>query len=129
MAYRRLLIPQAGERRLKCPILLLLGIGEAVNRDDSLYAPQILGIPTCTRLRHCWRIRCHWCFRELGAADRMGGRCRDCRTVVRRAGLAMATFAGAGPRGDTGRRGSSILAAVVGAIAAFGTPRPRIGQC
>jgi hypothetical protein len=41
----------------------------------------------------------------------MGDRCRDCRAVVRRAGLAMAAFAGAGPRGDTGHRGSSILAA------------------
>jgi hypothetical protein len=52
-----------------------------------------------------------WCFRELDAADRMGGRCRDCRAVVRRVGLAMAAFAGVGPRGDTGRRGTSILAA------------------
>src|SRR6516164_3154784 len=41
----------------------------------------------------------------------MGDRCRDCRAVVRRAGLAMAAFARAGPGGDTGRRGSSILAA------------------
>ena len=73
--------------------------------------PQILGVATCTRLRHCWCIRCHWCFRELGAADRMGGRCRDCGAVVRRAGLAMAAFAGAGPRSGTGRRGTSILAA------------------
>src|SRR5262249_34396734 len=40
----------------------------------------------------------------------MGGRCRDCRAVVRRAGLAMVAFAGAGPRGNTGRRGGSILA-------------------
>jgi hypothetical protein len=86
-------------------------MGEAVNRDDNLYAPQILGIAACTRLRHRWCIRCHWCLRELGAADRMGGRCRDCRAVVRRAGLAMVTFAGASPRGDTGRRGTSILAA------------------
>src|SRR5437763_3155682 len=48
--------------------------------------------------------------RELGAADRMGDRCRDCRAVVRHVGLAMAAFAGAGPGGNTGRRGSSILA-------------------
>jgi hypothetical protein len=41
----------------------------------------------------------------------MGGRCRDCRVVVRRVGLAMAAFAGVSPRGDTGRRGTSILAA------------------
>jgi len=66
---------------------------------------------TCTRLRHRGCLRCHRCFRELGAADRMGGRCRDCSALVRRAGLAMAAFAGAGPRGDTGRRSSSILAA------------------
>src|SRR6516165_9253927 len=37
---------------------------------------------TCTRLRHRWCIRCHWCFRELGAADRMGDRCRNCRAVA-----------------------------------------------
>ena len=92
---------QAGERRLRCPI------GEAV----SLYAPQILGIATCNRLRHRWCIRCHWCFHELSAADRVGGRCRDCCAVVRRAGLAMAAFAGARPRGDAGRWGTSILAA------------------
>ena len=88
-----------------------LGIGEAVNRDDSLHAPQILRIATCTRLRHRWCIRCHWCFRELSAAGRMGDRCRDCRAVVRRAGLAMAAFARASPRGDTGLRHTSILAA------------------
>jgi hypothetical protein len=41
----------------------------------------------------------------------MGDRCRDCHAAVRRAGLAMSAFAGAGPRGDTGRRSSSILAA------------------
>src|ERR1700739_3137732 len=85
-------------------------MGEAVNRADNLYRPQNLGMAACTRLRHRWCIRCHWCFRELGAADRMGGRCRDCRAVVRRAGLAMATFAGASPGGDTRRGGTSILA-------------------
>jgi hypothetical protein len=87
------------------------GIREAVNRDESLQAPQILGMATCTRLRHRGCIRCRWCSCERGAADCMGGRCRDCRAVVRRAGLAMAAVAGAGPRGDTGRRDSSILAA------------------
>src|SRR5262245_52714627 len=41
----------------------------------------------------------------------MGGRCSDGLAFVRRSGLAMAAFAGAGPGGDTGRRGISILAA------------------
>ena len=42
VVYYRLLILGAGERerRLKCPILLLPRNREAVNRDDSLYAPQ-----------------------------------------------------------------------------------------
>jgi hypothetical protein len=87
-----------------------LGIGETTDRDDSVHAPQILGVATCTRRRHRRCIRCHWCFRKHGAADRMGGRCRDCRAVVCRAGLAMAAVAGAGPGGDTRRRGASILA-------------------
>jgi hypothetical protein len=112
LVYHRLLILHNPENAVQnVRSFCSLGIGAAVNRDDSLYAAQILGIAACTRLRHRWCIRCHWCFRELGAADRMGGRCRDCRAVVRRAGLAMAAFAGAGPRGDTGRRGTSILAA------------------
>jgi hypothetical protein len=100
---------QAGERPLKCPILLLPRNWRS--GQPRRYAPQILGNATCTRLRHRGCIRCNWCYRELGAADRMGGRCRDCRAAVRRAGLAMATFAGVGPRGDAGRRGTSILAA------------------
>jgi hypothetical protein len=70
VVYHRLLILQAGERRLNFRSLCSLGTGDAVNRDDSLYAPQILDITTCTRLRHCWCIQCHWCFRELGVAHR-----------------------------------------------------------
>jgi hypothetical protein len=87
-----------------------LGIGEG-SSEATRHAPQILGIATCARLRRRRRFRRHWCCREPGAADRMGRRCRDCRAVVRRAGLAMAAFARARPGGDTRGRRASILAA------------------
>jgi hypothetical protein len=89
---------------------------------------KILGIATCARLRHRGCIRCHWRFRELGAAHRMVGRCRDCRAVIRRAGLAMAAFAGLVLEAIPGVGVIPFWLLVVGAIAVFGTPRPKIGQ-
>src|SRR5262245_466571 len=90
--------------------------------------PQILSIATCTRLRRRGYIRCHWCFRQLGAADRMGGRCRDCRAVVCRAGWQWPFLPGLILEAIPAVGVVPFWLLVVGAIAVLGTPRPKIGQ-
>jgi hypothetical protein len=115
VVYHRLLIHEAGdkagERQLKMPDPSAPSELEKRSMETTASTPLKFSVLRLALAFVIAGVRCHWGLREFGAADRMGGRCRDCRAVVRRAGLAMATFAGAGPGGNTGRRGTSILAA------------------
>jgi hypothetical protein len=80
VVYHRLLILESGERRLKCPILLLprnwrsgqprrQPLRPSNSRYSDLHSPSSLLVYPMLLVR----------LRELGAADRMAGRCRDCR--------------------------------------------------